>query len=103
MRTNPVEWSELGRIVASKLNAAPGPVCLFIRRGGVPSVAGSGKVFFDPAVDDALIGALTETSSAALEVATGDAGIDDPTFASAMARKLHILVDQTKAQRDDQG
>ena len=103
MRTNPVEWAELGRIVASKLNAAPGPVCLFIPRGGVSSVAGSGKVFFDPVADDALIGALTETSSSAIEVAIGDAGIDDPAFASSMARKLHILVDQTKVQRDDQG
>ena len=74
-----------------------------IRRGGVSSVAGSGKVFFDPVAHNALIGALTETSSSAIEVATGDAGINDPAFASSMARKLHIPVDQTKAQRDDQG
>ena len=99
MRTTPAECIELGRRIAGKLNAARGPVCLFVPRGGVSSIAEPGKVFFDPAADIALIEALTATLSPSIEVVTDDASINDPAFATAMARKLHTLILQTKAER----
>lgn len=102
MRTTPVECAELGRIIASKLNVARGPVCLFIPRGGVSSIAEPGKVFFDAAADIALIDALTANISPSVEVVTGDAAINDPAFATAMARKLHTLINETRAKRHDQ-
>src|SRR5439155_9487052 len=58
MRTTAEECAELGRRIARKLNAARGPVALFIPLKGVSLIAREGQVFYDPAADAALIGAL---------------------------------------------
>jgi hypothetical protein len=49
MRTTPEECAELGRRIARKLNAARGPVALFIPLKGVSLIAREGQVFYDPA------------------------------------------------------
>jgi uncharacterized protein (UPF0261 family) len=91
MRTTPEECAELGRRIARKLNAARGPVALFIPLKGVSLIAREGQVFYDPAADAALIGALRENLQPQVEVHALEADINDPAFARAMAERLHEL------------
>ncbi|MFN8660280.1 MAG: Tm-1-like ATP-binding domain-containing protein [Thermomicrobiales bacterium] len=80
MRTTPQESAELGAIIARKLNAASGPLALFIPRRGVSAIAGEGQVFHDPVADAALIGTLRERLSPEVEVHALDLTINDPAF-----------------------
>jgi uncharacterized protein (UPF0261 family) len=89
MRTTPEENAELGRRLAAKLNAARGPVILFIPLKGVSLIATEGQVFFDPEADAALLGALRENLNARVDVRELDTDINDPAFATAMADALH--------------
>jgi len=92
MRTTPDECAELGRTIARKLNAATGPTALYIPLRGVSLIATEGQVFYDPAADEALIGALRENLGPAVEVHELDLDINDPEFALAMADRLHEMV-----------
>src|SRR5829696_2918557 len=58
MRTTPEENAELGRRIARKLNAARGPVTLFVPLGGVSLIDAEGQPFYDPEADSALFEAL---------------------------------------------
>lgn len=89
MRTTAQECAELGRLIAGKLNAARGPLTLFIPLRGVSSIAGEGQVFFDPAADAALIDALRTTLRPDIDVREMDTDINDPAFGRAMAETLH--------------
>jgi uncharacterized protein (UPF0261 family) len=89
MRTTPEESAELGRRIARKLNAACGPVTLFVPLRGVSLIAKEGEVFHDPAADDALVGALRSDLDEGVEVREVDTDINDPEFARAMADRLH--------------
>jgi uncharacterized protein (UPF0261 family) len=89
MRTTPEECAELGRRLAAKLNAAVGPVSLFIPLRGVSAIAVDGQVFHDPDADDALFGAIREhLDRDRVELIEMDTDINDPAFAAAMARTL---------------
>ncbi len=89
MRTDAAETAALGRMIARKLNAATGPVALFIPLGGVSTVARPGEVFHDPDADRALVQALQDELDPRIERIRSDAHINDPGFAVAMARRLH--------------
>ena len=89
MRTTPTECAELGRRIARKLNAATGPVTLFIPLEGVSLIATEGQVFWDPEADQALFDALRETLDPGVDVRELDTDVNDPTFARAMADTLH--------------
>ena len=103
MRTTPGECAELGRIIAHKLNAAKGPVTLFIPLRGVSMIATEGGAFYDPAADEALIDNLKAGLSPTIEVHELDMDINDPRFAQAMASRLdeHVraLSSQTGAHK----
>ena len=60
MRTTPEECAELGRTIARKLNAAKGPVALYIPLRGVSAIATQGSVFHNPQADGALVANLKE-------------------------------------------
>lgn len=92
MRTTPEECAELGRIIARKLNAAKGPVALYVPLRGVSSISTAGGVFYDPEADAALITALKTDLQPYVEVYELDMDINDPRFAQAMADHLHRLV-----------
>lgn len=92
MRTTPAECAELGRRIGAKLNAAAGPVALFIPRGGVSAIATQGGVFHDPVADAALIEALLATVGDEVEVHDLAHDINDPRFAEAMASRLVELI-----------
>jgi uncharacterized protein (UPF0261 family) len=92
MRTTPEESAELGRRIARKLNAATGPVTLFVPLRGVSMIAVEGQPFHDPQADAALIEALHEELDPAVEVRELDLDINDAAFARALAERLHELV-----------
>jgi uncharacterized protein (UPF0261 family) len=91
MRTTPEECAELGRRIARKLNAATGPVTLFVPLRGVSMIAVEGQPFHDPEADEALVEALREELDPSVDVRELDAEINDPAFARAMAERLHEL------------
>ena len=93
MRTTPDECRELGRTVARKLNASTGPTVLFVPLRGTSLYATAGKVFHDPAADEALFSSLREhVDRERVEVHELDTDINDEQFALAMANRLHELV-----------
>jgi len=92
MRTTPEECAELGRQIAQKLNAATGPVALFVPRKGISAIAMEGGPFHDPVADCALIDTLLTNLNDLVEVHDLDLEINDPQFAEAMAQKMAELV-----------
>jgi uncharacterized protein (UPF0261 family) len=88
MRTTPQENAELGRIIARKLNAATGPLAVFIPLRGVSMIDVEGMPFHDPLADAALFEALKANLRPDIEVHEVDAEINDPAYATAMAERL---------------
>jgi uncharacterized protein (UPF0261 family) len=94
MRTTPEECREIARVIAAKLNAATGPTELFIPLRGVSVIATEGQVFHDPAADEALFETLrAELDPARVVIHELDTDVNDPTFALAMADRLHELIE----------
>jgi uncharacterized protein (UPF0261 family) len=91
MRTTEPECAELGRMIARKLNAAIGPLTLFIPLGGVSMIDVPGAPFHDPAADAALIRELKAGLRPDVEVVEMATDINDPAFATAMAERLDEL------------
>ena len=61
MRTTPAECAELGRIIGGRLNAATGPVALYLPLRGVSMIDADGMPFWSPEADAALFDALRAT------------------------------------------
>jgi uncharacterized protein (UPF0261 family) len=98
MRTSPRECSELGALLARKLNRAKGPVTVFVPLRGTSSISIEGGVFHDAEADRALIAGLKDNLDPAIACVTSDAAINDKDFALAMARELdaHMKKDAKK-------
>jgi uncharacterized protein (UPF0261 family) len=94
MRTTPEESAELGRRLAGKLNSAKGPTALFIPLGGISMIATEGEPFHAPDSDEALISAARQHLGSNIEVHELDTDINDPTFALAMANRLHEMLQE---------
>ncbi|HYI26087.1 MAG TPA: Tm-1-like ATP-binding domain-containing protein, partial [Thermomicrobiales bacterium] len=92
MRTTPEENAELGRQIAEKLNAATGPVALYLPRRGVSLIATEGQPFHDADADSALYDAILANIGPNVEVHDLDLAINDEQFATAMADRLHELI-----------
>jgi uncharacterized protein (UPF0261 family) len=98
MRTTPEEMAELGRRIARKLNGADGPTVLFVPLKGVSAIDVEGQPFHDAEADAALFAALREGIDASkVEVHEVDADVNDPAFATAMADRLHELIEDAAA------
>ena len=97
MRTTASENAELGRRIAEKLNRAGSPTVLFVPLGGVSAIDVDGQPFHDPEADAALFDALREhLDGARVEVQELDTDVNDPAFATAMADRLHELVQENR-------
>ena len=94
MRTTPEECLELGRQIGRKLSAATGPVALYVPRRGVSMIAVEGQVFHDPDADAALLAGLHETLGPNVEVHDVDTDVNDDAFATAMADRLHTMIQE---------
>jgi uncharacterized protein (UPF0261 family) len=93
MRTTVKEMAELGARVGRKAVAATGPTEVFWPDRGVSALDADGQAFFDAAADaacrDALDGELRAAGRAMQRI---DAHINDPAFATAMAGRLHQMI-----------
>ena len=102
MRTTPEEMAELGRRIARKLNGADGPTVLFVPLKGVSAIDVEGQPFHDAEADEALFAALREgVDPGKVEVHEVDADVNDPAFATAMADRLHELIQEARMTRDE--
>ncbi|HYO42099.1 MAG TPA: Tm-1-like ATP-binding domain-containing protein [Candidatus Limnocylindrales bacterium] len=98
MRTTPAENAELGRILAEKLNAATGPVALYLPLRGVSMIDADGMPFWSPEADAALFDAIrAAVDPAVVELVELDLHINDPAFADAMTNRLIAMLAERAA------
>jgi uncharacterized protein (UPF0261 family) len=92
MRTTAEECGELGRTIGRKLSAARGATAVFVPLGGVSMIDVPGQPFHDPDADAALVAGLKETLADGVELHERSEDINNPAFATAMADRLHELI-----------
>jgi uncharacterized protein (UPF0261 family) len=97
MRTTPAECTELGRILAEKVNGYTAPVTVLIPRRAISIISAAGQPFHDPAADNALFTALRSNLRREIPVVELDVEINDPGFARACADALLANLKQFKA------
>jgi uncharacterized protein (UPF0261 family) len=97
MRTTAAENTELGKIIAKKLNKATGPTIFMIPKKGVSSIDVEGKPFHDPAADAALFDAIRSNLETNVRLVEMDTDINDAAFADEAVRLLLEAV-ETKAK-----
>ena len=95
VRSNPKENAQFGRALCRKLNAALGPVSLFLPLQGTSEYAVAGGVFHDPEADEALFESIRTGVDPHIDLVEMDTHINDPGFATAMAEKLDELYQRT--------
>jgi uncharacterized protein (UPF0261 family) len=88
MRTTPEENAQLGRIIAEKVTAAQGNVCVVLPLKGVSAIDAPGQPFYDPEADRALFEAIRLGVHAPVKVVEVDAHINDPVFASRLVAEF---------------
>ncbi|KNZ42687.1 Tm-1-like ATP-binding domain-containing protein [Acetobacterium bakii] len=96
MRTTVEECSEMGKIIAGKLNMATGPVALFIPLKGVSAIDVEGAPFYGPEEDAELFKQLRENIEDHVELIESDTDINNEAFALAMAKKLISMMEAQK-------
>ena len=85
MRTNAAECTELGRILAEKINAYSAPVTVLIPGGGISVISAPGQPFHNPAADTALFESLKSNLRDDIPVIESEANINDDSFAQLCA------------------
>lgn len=88
MRTTPEECTELGKIIAEKVNASTGPVTVLLPTKAISVISAPGQPFHDPEADVALFSGITSHLRKDIPVVEMDAAINDPAFAEACANAL---------------
>jgi uncharacterized protein (UPF0261 family) len=92
-RASPEECRELAGVLAGKLNVATGPTALFVPLRGLSLLSTEGQVLYDADGDEALFSTLRAlVDPSKVEVHEIDTDLNDPTFARAMAERLHELI-----------
>ncbi len=98
MRTTPEECAEIGRITATRLNRASGPVTVLIPLQGVSAIDRSGGPFYSPEALNAYCRAVKAALSSEIKLVELDAHINDESFARAAADLLLESLDATKGK-----
>lgn len=88
MRTTAAECSQLGKIIADKVNAYRGPVTLLLPLKGISVISAPGGAFYDPVADEALFTALKSNINERVKLLELDVAINDPVFSEACANEL---------------
>lgn len=103
MRTTVEENRRLGEILAEKLNAAKGPVKLFLPLRGLSAIDREGQPFDDPAARAALYAAIERRlDRKKIDLVKLDLHINDPAFAEAMAKGFLELMTRRQAEGQQQ-
>jgi uncharacterized protein (UPF0261 family) len=98
MRTTPEECAEIGRITATRLNRARGPVTVLIPLQGVSAIDKPGGPFYSPEALNAYCRAVKTTLSPEIKLVELDAHINDESFARTAADVLLESLDATKGK-----
>ena len=88
MRTTPEECSQLGKIMAEKVNLSKGPVTVLLPGKAISVISAPGQKFHDPVADRVLFDTIKTYLRRDIEVIEMDCAINDPPFAEACARAL---------------
>jgi uncharacterized protein (UPF0261 family) len=88
MRTTPEECAEIGRITATRLNRASGPVTVLIPLQGVSAIDKPGGPFYSPEALNSYRRALKTTLSSGIKLVELDAHINDEGFSHSAADLL---------------
>ena len=96
MRTTPEECAEIGRITATRLNRASGPVTVLIPLQGVSAIDKPGGPFYSPEALNSYCRAVKTTLSSEIKLVELDAHINDESFAHAAADLLLELLHATR-------
>jgi uncharacterized protein (UPF0261 family) len=88
IRTSVRESREIGTWIATKLNAATGPVRVLIPRGGYSALDIEGGPFWDPAANEAFVSALRRQLRSDVEVDESPYHINSEAFARVAAETL---------------
>ncbi|MEO8609946.1 MAG: Tm-1-like ATP-binding domain-containing protein [Chloroflexota bacterium] len=88
MRTTPEENARMGAIFAEKLNAATGPIAVYIPLGGFSELDPKGKPFYWPEATEAFVTALKQHLREDIPVTEMDTDINDPVFSGRVAQAL---------------
>jgi uncharacterized protein (UPF0261 family) len=98
MRTTPEECAQIGRITASRLNRASGPVTVLIPLQGVSAIDKPGGPFYSPEALNAYCRAVKATLSPEIKLVEIDAHINDESFARTAADLLLESLGATKGK-----
>jgi uncharacterized protein (UPF0261 family) len=88
IRTTPEDNTELGRIIAEKLNLSTGPVAFYFPHKGISVISAEGGPYHWPEADRAFLASLKAHIRPDIPVREFDTTINDPVFAEAMAHEL---------------
>ena len=88
MRTNAAECTELGRILAEKVNAYRGPVTVLLPTKAISIISAEGKPFYDAEADAALFAAIKAHLKPGIPLVEMDCEINAPEFSAACANAL---------------
>lgn len=88
MRTTPEENRQMGEIFAEKLNAAKGPVAVYIPMGGFSEIDFPEKIFWWPEADQAFVDGLKGKLNPDIAVVIMEQDVNDPEFSGAAAKAL---------------
>lgn len=92
MRTTPEECTQLGRILAEKVNAYTGPVSVLIPLKAISIISAPGQPFHDPAADAALFASIKQHVRSGIPVVELDCEINAPEFSRACAEALLTML-----------
>tara|TARA_R110002074_G_scaffold16476_11_gene55065 strand:- start:2639 stop:3829 length:1191 start_codon:yes stop_codon:yes gene_type:complete len=94
MRTTPDECARIGHWIATKLNAAKGPVCLLLPEDGISALDIEGGPFWDPTANAALFSAIenTLTQTKTRQIKRIPCHINDPAFSAAAADAFRHII-----------
>ena len=88
MRTTPEENRQMGEIFAYKLNAAKGPVVVYVPMGGFSELDYPEKLFWSPEADQAFVDGLKSKLKPEIPVIIMDKDVNDPEFSGKVAQTL---------------
>jgi uncharacterized protein (UPF0261 family) len=88
MRTSASECSELGQILAERVNSYTAPVTVLIPLRGISIMSAAGGAFYDAEADQALVNSITRHLRPEIPVRVLDCEINDPDFAHACVDEL---------------
>lgn len=92
IRTTPEDNTELGRIMAEKLNRSTGPVAVYLPLQGLSVISAPGGPFHWPEADAALFASMKTHLRRDIPVHEIDAVINAPEFADAMTQGLLAML-----------